>query len=85
MLAYSSKKLRKAQANYSSFKGELTAMLTFLRQWRYYLQWKPTNMNSPLNICIVVLTMLEDKKNINFDGEIKELLQSFLCQLSDTN
>jgi hypothetical protein len=35
------KKGSKSQANYSSNKGELTAIIHFLIAWKYYLQYRP--------------------------------------------
>ena len=34
---YAAKKLDETQANYSAFKGELLAVLTFIKQFKYYL------------------------------------------------
>ena len=41
VIAYGGKKLSKAQQKYDPFKGELTALLHFVRTWRYYLQYRP--------------------------------------------
>ena len=38
VIAYGAKKLSKAQSSYSSTKGEMAAVIIFMRQWRYYLQ-----------------------------------------------
>lgn len=40
VIAYGAKKLSTSQANYPATKGELFAIIYFLRHWRYYLQWK---------------------------------------------
>jgi len=40
VICYGAKKLSPSQANYSATKGELYAIIYFLRHWRYYLQWK---------------------------------------------
>ena len=41
VIAYGGKKMSKAQANYSPFKGELAALLHFAKVWRYFLQFRP--------------------------------------------
>jgi hypothetical protein len=41
VICYGAKKLSKSQANYSSNKGELTAIIHFLIAWKYYLQYRP--------------------------------------------
>ena len=38
VIAYGSNTLNKTQRNYSSNKGELLAVVHFLKQWKYYLQ-----------------------------------------------
>jgi len=40
VICYGAKKLSVSQANYPATKGELFAVIHFLRHWRYYLQWK---------------------------------------------
>ena len=40
-IAFGSKKLNSAQANYSPYKGEMLAGVTFMQQWRYYLLPRP--------------------------------------------
>jgi hypothetical protein len=39
VICYGAKKLSPSQANYSATKGELFAIIYFLRHWRYYLQY----------------------------------------------
>ena len=39
-ICYGAKKLSTAQANYPSNKGELAAVIYFMRLWRYYLQFR---------------------------------------------
>jgi hypothetical protein len=39
-ICYGAKKLSSSQANYSATKGELFAIIYFLRHWRYYLQYR---------------------------------------------
>jgi hypothetical protein len=41
VIAYGAKKLTTAQANYAPTKGELCAIIVFIRQWNYYLQNRP--------------------------------------------
>jgi transposase InsO family protein len=41
VIAYGAKKLTASQRNYAATKGELFALLYFLKHWRYYLQWRP--------------------------------------------
>ena len=41
VLAYGARKLNKAEANYSSHKGELLSVIYFLRLWKYYLSHRP--------------------------------------------
>jgi hypothetical protein len=41
VICYGANKLSKLQANYSSNKGELTAIIHFLIAWKYYLQYRP--------------------------------------------
>lgn len=40
VIAYGAKRLTSAQAKYPSTKGELAAAIIFMRQWRYYLQYR---------------------------------------------
>ena len=40
VIAYGARKLNTAEKNYSSHKGELLAVIFFLRHWKYYLQPK---------------------------------------------
>ena len=40
VILYGAKRLAKSQANYAPFKGELTAITYFLKQWRYYLRFR---------------------------------------------
>ena len=41
VIMYGGKKMNKAQMNYSATKGELSALLYFMKTWRYYLQYRP--------------------------------------------
>ena len=41
VIQYGSRKLGKYEQNLSSNKGELLAVIYFMRKWRYYLQYKP--------------------------------------------
>lgn len=41
VICYGARKLTKGEKNYSSNKGELAAVIHFLRQWKYYLQGRP--------------------------------------------
>ncbi len=41
VICYGAKKLSKSQANYPSAKGELFAVIYFMKHWRYYLQFRP--------------------------------------------
>ena len=41
VICYGAKKLSKSQANYPSSKGELFAVIYFMKYWRYYLQYRP--------------------------------------------
>ena len=41
VICYGGQKLTKTQKNYSSNKGELFAVITFMKQWKYYLQCRP--------------------------------------------
>ena len=38
VICYGARKLTKRERNYSSNKGEILAVITFLKQWRYYLK-----------------------------------------------
>jgi hypothetical protein len=40
VIAYGAKKLTKGQSGYSPTKGELAAVITFMRHWKYYLQYR---------------------------------------------
>jgi len=40
VICYGAKKLNTGQANYPATKGELFAIIFFLRYWRYYLHWR---------------------------------------------
>ena len=41
VIAYGAKRLTKSQRNYPATKGELSAVIHFIRHWRYYLQHRP--------------------------------------------
>jgi len=41
VIAYGARKLTKTEKNYSSNKGELLAVVTFMRYWRYFFQFRP--------------------------------------------
>lgn len=41
VIAYGARKLKASEANYSSHKGELLAVIFFMRHWKYYLQYRP--------------------------------------------
>ncbi len=41
VIMYGAKKLATSQKNYCSTKGELVAVLHFLRAWKYYLRFRP--------------------------------------------
>lgn len=41
VICYGARKLSKSERNYSSNKGELLAVIHFMRLWRYYLQPRP--------------------------------------------
>jgi len=41
VIAYGAKKLSVSQANYPPTKGELYAVIFFVKYWRYYLQFRP--------------------------------------------
>ena len=40
VIAYASRKMTRAEGHYSSFKGELSALLGMIKKFRYFLQWK---------------------------------------------
>ena len=40
VICYGGKKLNKSQRNYAPTKGELFAVIYFIRHWKYYLQYK---------------------------------------------
>ena len=41
VICYGARKLTKAEQNYGSNKGELLAVIHFMKNWRYYLRHKP--------------------------------------------
>ena len=41
VISYGAKKLSKSQQNYPPTKGELCAVIYFMRHWRYYLAFRP--------------------------------------------
>ncbi len=41
VIMYGAKKLHSSQANYGATKGEMVAIFYFVRQWKYYLQFRP--------------------------------------------
>ena len=41
VICYGARKLTKTERNYSSNKGELLALIHFLKHWKYYLQYRP--------------------------------------------
>ncbi|NER53086.1 MAG: FAD-dependent oxidoreductase, partial [Symploca sp. SIO1A3] len=57
VICYGAKKLTKGQANYSATKGELYAIIYFLRYWRYYLQWKPFTLRTDHKALTWIRTM----------------------------
>jgi len=41
VIAYGARKLKHAESQYSSHKGELLAAIAFIKNWKYYLQHRP--------------------------------------------
>lgn len=82
VICYGARKLTKAERNYSSNKGELLAVIHFMRAWRYYFQHRPfilrtdhqalqwiRTMEEPKGM---VLRWLETLSNNNFTIQFRE-------------
>jgi len=77
VIAYGAKKLNKAQAKYSSTKGELVAVIVFMRYWRYYLQFRKFVLRTDNRALVWIRTMeaptgmiqrwLDTLSNFDFD------------------
>ena len=61
VLAYGAKKLEGAEKNYSSNKGELLAVIYFLRYWKYYLSHRPFILRTDHEALKWIRTMEEPK------------------------
>jgi transposase InsO family protein len=57
VIAYGAKKLNAAQANYPATKGELYAVVYFLRHWDYYLRFKPFILRTDHRALVWIKTM----------------------------
>jgi len=81
-IAFGGKKLLPSQRNYSPTKGELFAIIYFLRYWRYYLQWKEFTLRTDHRALTWIKTMeapegmigrwLETLASFNFDVQYRE-------------
>ena len=79
VIAYGARKLGKAEKNYSSNKGEMLAVIFFLRYWRYYLSHRPFLLRTDHEALKWIKTMEEPKGMIarwldtlaNFDFTIE--------------
>lgn len=61
VIAYGAKKLNAAEKNYSSNKGEMLAVIFFLKHWRYYLSHKHFILRSDHEALKWIRTMEEPK------------------------
>jgi len=57
VIAYGAKKLTPSQSNYAATKGELFAIIFFLRHWRYFLQWQPFILRTDHRALVWIKTM----------------------------
>jgi len=57
VIAYGGKKLLASQRNYSATKGELFAIIYFLRYWQYYLLWRPFTLRTDHRALTWIRTM----------------------------
>ena len=82
VIAYGARKLSKAERNYPSNKGELLGVIHFLKQWKYYLQFRPfilrtdhhalkwiTTMEEPTGM---IARWLQTLGNYNFTVEFRK-------------
>ena len=61
VIAYGARKLNSAERNYSSNKGEMLAVIHFLKQWRYYLLHRPFVLRTDHQALRWLKTMQEPK------------------------
>jgi hypothetical protein len=61
VISYGARKLTKAEANYSSNKGELLAVIHFMKSWRYYFQHRPFILRTDHQALQWIRTMEEPK------------------------
>jgi hypothetical protein len=57
VICYGAKKLSPSQANYSATKGELFAIIYFLRHWRFYLQYRKFKLRTDHRALTWIRTM----------------------------
>ncbi|HIC32789.1 MAG TPA: hypothetical protein EYO76_12820, partial [Flavobacteriaceae bacterium] len=85
VLCYGSKKLSSSEANYPPNKGELLAVIYFMRHWKYYLQYRPFKLRTDHQSLKWIRTMeapqgmiarwLETLANYNFEVEHRKGLR----------
>jgi len=61
VICYGARKLTKTEANYSSNKGELLAVIHFMRHWKYYFQHRPFILRTDHQALQWIRTMEEPK------------------------
>jgi transposase InsO family protein len=82
VIAYGAKKLNSSQANYPATKGELFAVIYFLRHWDYYLRFKKFTLRTDHRALVWIRTMdapsgmisrwLDILANFSFDVEYRK-------------
>jgi hypothetical protein len=78
-ILYGGKKMAKSQVNYSATRGELSAILHFVKSWKYYLQHRPFLIRTDHQPLVSIKTMppldshmarwLDTLANYNFEIE----------------
>ena len=61
VICYGARKLTKTERNYSSNKGEILAVIHFIKSWRYYLQHRPFTLRTDHQALKWIRTMEEPR------------------------
>ena len=78
VIIYGAKKMAKSQESYAPVKGELAAVLHFVKQWKYYLQYRPFILRVD-HLPLKFIKTMEPQDN--HTARMMDFLASYKCEV----